>query len=40
MQELVSQYCWGDVWNRSGLDRRTRTFLNLAMITVSIGRTS
>jgi 4-carboxymuconolactone decarboxylase len=33
MQELVTQYCWGDVWNRPGLDRRTRSFLNLAMIT-------
>ena len=33
MQELVTQYCWGDVWNRPGLERRTRSFLNLAMIT-------
>jgi len=33
MQELVTQYCWGEVWNRPGLDRRTRSFLNLAMIT-------
>ena len=33
MQELVTQYCWGDVWNRPGLDRRTRSMLNLAMIT-------
>ena len=33
MQELVSQYCWGDVWNRPGLERKTRSFLNLAMIT-------
>ncbi|MFC2015858.1 carboxymuconolactone decarboxylase family protein [Chloroflexota bacterium] len=32
IQELVTQYCWGDVWNRPGLDRRTRSFLNLAMI--------
>ncbi|MDF3834382.1 4-carboxymuconolactone decarboxylase [Cupriavidus basilensis] len=32
MQELVTQYCWGDVWNRPGLERRTRSFLNLAMI--------
>jgi len=30
---MVTQYCWGDVWNRPGLDRRTRSFLNLAMIT-------
>lgn len=33
MQELVTQYCWGDVWQRPGLDRRTRSLLNLAMIT-------
>jgi 4-carboxymuconolactone decarboxylase len=33
MQELVTQYCWGDVWNRPGLDRKTRSFLNLAMLT-------
>lgn len=32
MQELVTQYCWGDVWNRPGLERRTRSFLNLAML--------
>ncbi len=33
MQEMVTQYCWGDVWNRPGLDRKTRSFLNLAMLT-------
>jgi len=33
MQELVTQYCWGDVWNRPGLERKTRSFLNLAMLT-------
>lgn len=33
MQELVTQYCWGEVWTRPGLDRRTRSMLNLAMIT-------
>ncbi len=33
IQELVTQYCWGDVWNRPGLERKTRSFLNLAMIT-------
>lgn len=33
MQELVTQYCWGDVWTRPGLDRRTRSLLNLAMLT-------
>lgn len=33
MQELVTQYCWGDIWNRPGLDRRTRSLLNLALMT-------
>lgn len=32
MQELVTQYCWGDVWNRPGLERKQRSFLNLAML--------
>ena len=33
MQELVTEYCWNNIWNRPGLDRRTRSMLNLAMIT-------
>jgi 4-carboxymuconolactone decarboxylase len=33
MQTLVTQYCWGAVWSRPGLDRRTRSLLNLAMLT-------
>jgi 4-carboxymuconolactone decarboxylase len=33
MQEMVTQYAWGDIWNRPGLDRRTRSFLVLAMLT-------
>lgn len=32
MQELVTQYCWGDVWARPGLDRKTRSLINLSMI--------
>src|SRR5689334_19040819 len=31
-QELVTQYCWGEVWGRPGLDRKTRSMLNLAML--------
>jgi 4-carboxymuconolactone decarboxylase len=27
MQEFVTQCCWGDVWNRPGLDRRSRSLL-------------
>jgi 4-carboxymuconolactone decarboxylase len=33
MQELVTEYCWNEVWNRPGLDRQTRSMLNLAMLT-------
>ena len=33
MQELVTEYCWGKIWGRPGLARRTRSLLNLAMIT-------
>jgi 4-carboxymuconolactone decarboxylase len=31
-QELVTEYCWGAVWGREGLSRKTRSMLNLAMI--------
>lgn len=33
MQEMVTEYCWGKVWTRPGLERKTRSFLNLAMLT-------
>jgi 4-carboxymuconolactone decarboxylase len=33
IQVLATRYCWGDVWNRPGLERKTRSFLNLAMTT-------
>ena len=33
MQELVTEYCWGEIWTRPGLDRRTRSLINLAMLT-------
>ena len=32
LQELVTTYCWGEIWGRPGLDRKTRSMLNLAMI--------
>jgi len=34
MQELVTEYCWGWLWNRPGLPRKTRSMLNLAMLAV------
>ncbi|MBV9520141.1 MAG: carboxymuconolactone decarboxylase family protein [Hyphomicrobiales bacterium] len=33
LQELVTEYCWGAVWDRPGLDRKTRSIINLAMLT-------
>jgi 4-carboxymuconolactone decarboxylase len=39
MQELVTEYCWGAVWTREGLDRRTRSLLNLGMLT-ALGRST
>jgi 4-carboxymuconolactone decarboxylase len=36
-QKLVTEYCWGGIWTRPGLDRRTRSLLNLAMLT-ALGR--
>jgi 4-carboxymuconolactone decarboxylase len=32
LQDLVTEYCWGAVWGRDGLDRRTRSLVNLAML--------
>jgi 4-carboxymuconolactone decarboxylase len=32
LQELITQYCWGEVWSRPELDRRTRSIVNLGMI--------
>jgi len=32
LQELVTEYCWGEIWGRPGLDRKTRSMLNLAML--------
>lgn len=33
IQELVTEYCWGAVWTRDGLERKTRSLINLAMLT-------
>ncbi len=33
LQELVTEYCWGAVWTRPGLDRKSRSLINLAMLT-------
>ena len=32
MQELVTEYCWGAVWGREELPRKTRSMLNIGML--------
>ena len=32
LQQLVTRYCWGEIWTRPGLSRRDRSIINLAMI--------
>lgn len=32
MQEFVTEFCWGTVWTRPDLDRRSRSILNLGML--------
>ncbi|MEU4650228.1 4-carboxymuconolactone decarboxylase [Nocardia fluminea] len=32
LQDLVTEYCWGAVWTRPGLDRRTRSLVTLGML--------
>jgi 4-carboxymuconolactone decarboxylase len=33
-QEMVTEYCWGAVWGREELPRKTRSMLNIAMISI------
>ncbi len=32
-QNIATEWCWGYVWQRPGLDRKTRSLINLAMLT-------
>ena len=32
LQDFVTEWCWGGVWTRPGLERKTRSMLNLAML--------
>ena len=38
-QRITTEWCWGYTWTRDGLDRRTRSMLNLAMLT-ALGKPS
>ena len=33
MQKMTTEWCWGETWTRVVLDRRTRSMLNIAMLT-------
>ncbi|CAD5107990.1 carboxymuconolactone decarboxylase family protein [Zestomonas carbonaria] len=33
LQEFVNEHAWGGVWNREGLDRKTRSLITLAALT-------
>ena len=33
LQEMVTRYCFGDVWQRPALDHKTRSLLTLALLT-------
>jgi 4-carboxymuconolactone decarboxylase len=33
-QEFVTEYCWGAAWGSDGLSRKTRSMLNIAMISI------
>lgn len=35
LQDYVTEHCWGVAWTRPGLDRRTRSLVNLAMLASS-----
>ena len=32
-QRITTEWCWGYAWTRPGLERKTRSMLNLAMLT-------
>lgn len=32
-QNITTEWCWGYAWTRPGLERKTRSMLNLAMLT-------
>jgi 4-carboxymuconolactone decarboxylase len=36
-QDLITRYAWGEIWTRSGLDRRTRSAITLTAL-VAQGR--
>ena len=37
LQELVTRYAWGNTWQRTGIDLRTRSIVTVSML-VALGR--
>ena len=33
-QDILNEHCWGAIWGREGLSLKTRSMLNLAMISI------
>jgi len=33
IQHIVTEACWGAIWTRPGLERKTRSMINIAMLT-------
>ncbi len=33
LQQLITEYCWGEIWTRDDLPRTTRSLINIAMMT-------
>jgi 4-carboxymuconolactone decarboxylase len=36
-QDFITRYAWGEIWNRPGLDRRTRSCITITAL-VALGR--
>jgi 4-carboxymuconolactone decarboxylase len=32
LQDLITRYAWGEIWNRPGLPKKTRSLLTLSML--------
>ncbi|MEM7254964.1 MAG: carboxymuconolactone decarboxylase family protein [Pseudomonadota bacterium] len=35
LQQFVTEYCWGTVWCSDGLDKKTRSIINLALLSAA-----
>src|SRR5437764_710325 len=39
LQKLITEWCWGEIWGRPGLERKLRSVLNLGM-TMALNRSN